>query len=57
MRQYHLTREPSHRLRCSHVSIWTSIKQFVKDSIVGSTSTHGGTAGGLGAHKKKRKRP
>ena len=38
------------------MGIWTSIKQFVKDSIVGSTSTQGGVAGGLGSHKKRQKK-
>jgi len=38
------------------VSIWAGIKQFVKDSIVGATSTQGGVAGGLGANKKRKKR-
>ena len=38
------------------MSLWQDIKQFVKDTILGSTSTHGGVAGGLGSHKK-RKRP
>ena len=37
------------------MGLWTAIKQFVKDSIVGATSTHGGTAGGLGAHKRRKK--
>ena len=38
------------------MSIWARIKQFVKDTIVGSTSTHGGVAGGLGSHKKRKRR-
>jgi hypothetical protein len=37
------------------MSLWTTIKQFFKDSVVGATSTHGGVAGGLGAHKKRKK--
>jgi hypothetical protein len=37
------------------VSIWATVKQFLKDSVVGATSTQGGVAGGLGAHKKRKK--
>jgi hypothetical protein len=36
--------------------MWERIKQFFKDTIVGSTSTHGGVAGGLGAGKSRRKK-
>ena len=38
------------------MSIWTSIKQFVKDSIVGATSTHGGVAGGTNSAARSRKK-
>ena len=38
------------------MSIWQTVKQFVKDTIVGTTSTHGGVAGGLGTHKRRKKR-
>jgi hypothetical protein len=38
------------------MGIWTSIKQFFKDSVVGATSTHGGVAGGTSAASKQRRK-
>jgi hypothetical protein len=40
------------------MGVWGTVKQWVKDSIVGATSTHGGVGGGTAsAEKQRRKKP
>ena len=38
------------------MGLWSAIKGFVKDSILGATSTHGGVAGGTAAASRSRRK-
>jgi hypothetical protein len=38
------------------VSLWQRLKGFVKNTILGATSTHGGVAGGMGSHSSPRRK-